>query len=81
MKEKFMRFMQGRNGVDQFARFTMGVALAAIVLTLFTGTRSGIGAFLDLFGMAAIVYTYFRIFFKKYFQTLSGESEVSSDDG
>ena len=54
MKEKFMRFMQGRNGVDQFARFTMGVALAAIVLTLFTGTRSGIGAFLDLFGMAAI---------------------------
>ena len=47
--------MQGRNGVDQFARFTMGVALAAIVITLFTGTRSGIGAFLDLFGMAAIV--------------------------
>ena len=64
MKEKFMRFMQGRNGVDQFARFTMGVARAAIVLTLFTGTRSGIGAFLDLFGMAAIVYTYFRIFSK-----------------
>lgn len=64
MKEKFMRFMQGRNGVDQFARFTMGVALAAIVLTLFTGTRSEIGAFLDLFGMAAIVYTYFRIFSK-----------------
>ena len=64
LKEKFMRFMQGRNGVDQFARFTMGVALAAIVLTLFTGTRSGIGAFLDLFGMAAIVYTYFRIFSK-----------------
>lgn len=59
-----MRFMQGRNGVDQFSRFTMGVALVAIVLTLFTGTRSGIGAFLDLFGMAAIVYTYFRIFSK-----------------
>ncbi len=68
MKEKFMRFMQGRNGVDQFARFTMGVALAAIVLTLFTGTRSGIGAFLDLFGMAAIVYTYFRIFSKNIFK-------------
>ena len=47
--------MQGRNGVDQFARFTMGVALAAIVLTLFTGTRSGIGAFLDLFG--TIIFT------------------------
>ena len=56
--------MQGRNGVDQFSRFTMGVALVAIVLTLFTVTRSGIGTFLDLFGMAAIVYTYFRIFSK-----------------
>ena len=25
--------MQGRNGVDQFARFTMGVALAAIAVS------------------------------------------------
>ena len=64
MKEKFMRFMQGRNGVDQFSRFTMGVALVAILLTLFTGTRSALGTFLDMFGMAAIVYTYFRIFSK-----------------
>ena len=64
MKEKFMKFMQGRNGVDQFSRFTMGVALVSIVLTIFTGTRSTLGTFLDLFGMAAIVYTYFRIFSK-----------------
>ncbi len=48
MREKFIRFMQGRNGVDQFSRFTMGVALVAIVLTLFTGTRNGLGAFLDI---------------------------------
>ena len=64
MKEKFMRFMQGRNGVDHFSRFTMGVALVSILLTLFTDTRSAIGTFLDMFGMAAIVYTYFRIFSK-----------------
>ncbi len=56
--------MQGRNGVDQFSRFTMGVALVSIVLTLFTGTRNAVGTFLDLLGMAAIVYTYFRIFSK-----------------
>lgn len=54
--------MQGRNGVDQFSRFTMGVALVAIVLTLFTGTRNGLRAFLDILGMAALVYTYYRIF-------------------
>ena len=64
MREKFIRFMQGRNGVDQFSRFTMGVALVAIVLTLFTGTRNGLGAFLDILGMAALVYTYYRIFSK-----------------
>ena len=64
MREKFIRFMQGRNGVDQFSRFTMGVALVAIVLTLFTGTRNLLGAFLDILGMAALVYTYYRIFSK-----------------
>lgn len=64
MREKFIRFMQGRNGVDAFSKFTMGVALAAIVITMFTGTRSGIGAFLDFFGLAAIAYTYFRVFSK-----------------
>ena len=56
--------MQGRYGVDQFSRFTIGVALIAIVLTLFTGTRTGIGVFLDTLGMVALVYTYFRIFSK-----------------
>ena len=30
MKDKFYRFMQGRYGVDQFAKFTMGVALVSI---------------------------------------------------
>ena len=64
MKEKLIRFMQGRNGEDQFARFTMGVALVAIVLTLFTGTRNGIGAFLDILGLAALIYTYYRILSK-----------------
>lgn len=64
LKEKFIRFMQERNGVDQFSKFTMGAALVAIVLTLFTGTRSGIGAFLDTFGLVVIIYTYFRIFSK-----------------
>ena len=36
MKEKFMKFMQGRYGVDGFARFTMGVALVCIVVSVFS---------------------------------------------
>ena len=70
MKEKFMRFMQGRNGVDQFARFTMGVALAAIVLTLFTGTRSrNRRDFLDLFGWLPL-FILISGFFQKIFQNV-----------
>ena len=64
MRDKFIRFMQGRYGVDQFSRFTIGVAFVAIVLTMFTGTRTGIGVFLDTLGMLVLVYTYFRIFSK-----------------
>ena len=64
MRDKFIRFMQGRYGVDQFSRFTIGVAFVAIVPTMFTGTRTGIGVFLDTLGMLVLVYTYFRIFSK-----------------
>ena len=62
MREKFMRFMQGRYGVDQFAKFTMGVALVSIVLAILVNTGSSAGSLLDMLGLVAIVYTYFRIF-------------------
>ena len=62
MKDKFYRFMQGRYGVDQFAKFTMGVALVSIVLAIFVKTGSSAGSLLDMLGLVAIVYTYFRIF-------------------
>lgn len=62
MKEKFMRFMQGRYGVDQFARFTMGVALVLIILAIFVQTGSTAGAVLDTAGILLIIYTYYRIF-------------------
>ena len=62
MKDKFYRFMQGRYGVDQFAKFTMGVALVSIVLAIFVNTGSSTGSLLDMLGLVAIVYTYFRIF-------------------
>ena len=62
MKDKFYRFMQGRYGVDQFAKFTMGVALVSIVLAIFVNTGSSAGSLSDMLGLVAIVYTYFRIF-------------------
>ena len=61
MKEKFMKFMEGRYGVDAFARFTMGAALACIVVSIFFPNGSTIGAILNTLGLAAIIYTYFRM--------------------
>ena len=56
--------MQGRYGVDEFAKFTIGAAFVVIVITLFTGSASPVGATLNFLGLATIVYTYFRIFSK-----------------
>ena len=64
MREKFMRFMQGRYGVDQLSKFSMGVALAGIVLSIFFGRASMVGALLDTVGFAALIYTYFRMLSK-----------------
>lgn len=62
MKDKFIKFMQGRYGVDQFAKFTMGVALVSIILAIFVKPGSAVGSLLDTLGLVAIIYTYFRIF-------------------
>lgn len=53
--------MEGRYGVDAFARFTMIVALACIVVSIFFPGRSVIGALLNTIGLLAIIYTYFRM--------------------
>ena len=63
MIDKFNKFMQGRYGVDELSRFTMGVALALIILTMFVNiVNRSVGSVLDFLGIAAIVYAYFRIF-------------------
>ena len=61
MKEKFLRFMAGRYGSDQFSRFLSFLSLALIVLNLFL--RS---SFLWLLGIAALILVYVRMFSKNY---------------
>ena len=61
MKEKFLRFMAGRYGVDQLSRFLSFVALALIVLNLFF--RSSV---LWILGLAVLVLTYVRMFSKNF---------------
>ncbi len=62
MKEKLMKFMQGRYGVDQFAKFTIGAAFVLVVLAIFIGRGNLLGTVMDTVGLLLIIYTYFRIF-------------------
>ncbi len=60
MRDKFIRFMYGRNGVDHFSRFLIYAALVCILLDIVFG---GTGIFYGL-GIALMVYSYFRTFSK-----------------
>ena len=61
MKEKFYRFMAGRNGADQFSRFLTYLALILVLLDLLLG---GTGIFYGL-AIAIIIYAYYRMFSRK----------------
>lgn len=63
MRDKFNRFMQGRYGMDSFARFTTITALVCIIAAVFF-RRSVVGSILDFAGFAVIIYTYYRMFSK-----------------
>lgn len=59
MKERFMRFMSGRYGTDDFSKFILGSSLVLMVLNLFLRFR-----FLNTVILLLLVYVYFRMFSK-----------------
>lgn len=65
MKEKFIRFMQGRYGVDAFSKFLVGAGLVVAILSMFF-QRSRIAGVFSILGWILILYAYFRIFSKNH---------------
>ncbi len=61
MKEKLIRFMQGRYGVDSFSKFLLVVALVMVLFSSFFGEKQ-FGTVLYTLGLVVFVYSYFRIF-------------------
>ena len=60
MKEKFIRFMQGRYGVDQLSKFILILGLVFVVISaLFNNALSLLTYIL---GWVMVIYCYFRIF-------------------
>ena len=61
MKEKLIRFMQGRYGVDQFSKGLLIAGLVVVLLSsFFAGGRAG--SLFYLLGWGVVIYCYFRIF-------------------
>lgn len=61
MKEKFLRFMQGRYGVDQFSKALLIAGLVVVLLSSFF-TGKGVGTLFYFLGWVLIIYCYFRVF-------------------
>ena len=60
MRQKFANFMRGRYGVDQFSKFLSVLTLVLMIVGLFTHP------ILYYFGIAGMIYMYFRVFSKNY---------------
>lgn len=63
MREKWIRFMSGRYGLDSFGKCTLVIAI--ILSLLASAFRSEL---MNLFAWALIIYTYFRIFSKNIYK-------------
>ena len=60
MRERFARFMAGRNGNDQFNLFLLGVAVVLAVISAFFRS-GGFGSFLSVVVLVLLAYVYFRM--------------------
>ena len=63
MKEKLMRFMYGRYGVDSLGKCLLGIGIASAAATWFSDAR-----IFPLLAWVCIIYTYFRMFSKNIYK-------------
>lgn len=63
MKEKLIRFMQGRYGIDSLGKVTMGAAVVAILINFFTDSL-----IVNFLAWAFLIYTYFRMFSRNIYK-------------
>lgn len=61
LRDRFMKFMQGRYGVDQYSRFLVVAGLIATIISRFLGP---FGLIINLLGMIMFIFSYVRVFSK-----------------
>lgn len=70
MKERFMRFMYGRYGVDTLGKYSLGAGLVTMVLSIIFDSYT-----LSLLSWLFIILTYFRMFSRNVYKR-SGENQA-----
>ena len=63
LKDKFIRFMYGRYGIDSFGKFTIWGSLIIMLIAGWTHNN-----LLSLIAWAGIIYSYYRMFSKKTYK-------------
>lgn len=63
MREKMQRFMMGRYGADELAKFLNTVVLVCLVISLF-GAKFPVLSVLYLLGIALMIFNCYRMFSK-----------------
>ncbi len=72
MKEKLVRFMQGRYGNDQMNSFLMKLFLVELLLSiLLRGISRGLSNTMYYLGFATIIYVYYRLFSRNIYKRAS----------
>ena len=79
MKERLIRFMQGRYGVDQLSKFLLILGLVIVLVSAFLGNNP-IALILYLIGWVLVIYCYFRVFSRNVSKRYFGESDISGKD-
>ena len=63
MKEKLIRFMQGRYGIDQLSKFLLITGLAVVLLSAFFG-ETAVSMLLYIFGWGVVILLFISEYFK-----------------
>lgn len=66
-KDRFIRFMYGRYGVDQYSKFLLGVSIVLCILNIFIPSGFFKLALVAIF-WALLIFSYYRIFSKKIYK-------------
>lgn len=66
MKEKLIRFMQGRYGLDRLSQVMMIVGLVVVIIAAFVRRPVIVSNLIYLVGIVIVILGYIRVFSKNY---------------